>query len=555
MHWTQLIIFLALFGFVTYMGFVAARWKAGSSLDHLDEWGLGGRKFGSWVTWFLVGGDLYTAYTFVAVPALLFGAGATGFFALPYTIIAYPLVFLPVLRMWSVSRARGYVTPADFVRGRYGSSLLALIVAITGIVATMPYIALQLVGLEAVLRSMGFNGGGIFGHLPLLIAFIILAVYTYQSGLRAPALIAFVKDILIYIVILVAVIYLPSKLGGWGSIFDSAQAKFDKTPLPGDGILLNSNNQLQYATLAFGSALALFLYPHSVTGVLASRGRDVLKRNMSALPAYSLLLGLLALLGFVAIAAGTTPIINNATGRPDGNTVIPELFNGQFPAWFAGIAFAAIGIGALVPAAIMSIAAANLWTRNVYKEYIRRDANGAQEAKQAKLASLVVKFGAVVFIVFIDPQYAIDLQLIGGVIILQTLPAVAIALYTRWLHRWALVAGWVVGMGWGMIMLYGIPNPATKRAHFGGSALALDKLNIFGWQPFEGSTVQIYAGFVALIGNLLVAVIVTLVVRRMKVSNGIDETTGEDYHVDEHDENLRPIGGTEAKPTAEAAAT
>ncbi|HEX6356523.1 monocarboxylate uptake permease MctP [Actinophytocola sp.] len=541
MQWTELIVFILLFGLVTVLGFVAARWRAAASLDHLDEWGLGGRKFGSWITWFLIGGDLYTAYTFVAVPALLFGAGATGFFALPYTIIAYPLVFLPILRMWSVSRARGYVTPADFVRGRYGSSLLALLVAITGIVATMPYIALQLVGLEAVLRSMGFNGAGLLGHLPLLIAFVILALYTYQSGLRAPALIAFVKDILIYIVILVAIIYLPTKLGGWDTIFSAAEEKFAASDAPADGILLNANNQLQYATLAFGSALALFLYPHSLTGVFASRGRDVLKRNMSALPAYSLLLGLLALLGFVAIAAGITPITNNATGRPDGNTIIPELFNAQFPSWFAGVAFAAIGIGALVPAAIMSIAAANLWTRNIYKEYIRKGATPKDEAKQAKVASLVVKFGAVLFILFIDPQYAIDLQLIGGVIILQTLPAVAIALYTRWLHRWALIAGWAVGMLWGMVLLYQIPNPTTGRVHFGGSALALDKLSIFGWQPFAGSTVQIYVGFVALAANLLVALVVTLVIRRTQVSNGTDETAAEDYHVDEHDENLRPI--------------
>ncbi|HEX2132044.1 MAG TPA: sodium:solute symporter [Actinophytocola sp.] len=542
MQWVELIVFSLLFLLVTVMGFVASRWRAAATLDHLDEWGLGGRKFGSWITWFLIGGDLYTAYTFVAVPALLFGAGAMGFFAMPYTIIAYPLVFLPVLRMWSVSRARGYVTPADFVRGRYGSSLLALLVAVTGIVATMPYIALQLVGLEAVLRSMGFNGSGFLGHLPLLIAFVILALYTYQSGLRAPALIAFVKDILIYVVILVAVIYLPIKLGGWESIFDAANEKFAETPSPADGTLLGPTNQLQYATLALGSALALFLYPHSVTGVLASRGRDVLKRNMSALPAYSFLLGLLALLGFAAIAAGTTPIVNNATGRPDSNTIIPELFNTQFPSWFAGIAFAAIGIGALVPAAIMSIAAANLWTRNVYKEYVHRDATPAQEAKQAKLASLVVKFGAVAFIVFIDPQYAIDLQLIGGVIILQTLPAVAIALYTRWLHRWALIAGWSVGLAWGMILLYNIPNPASGRAHFGGSALALDKLNLFGWQPFAGSQVTIYVGFVALVANLLVAVVVTLVIRRTKVSNGVDSTVDADYHVDEHDKELRPIG-------------
>ncbi len=542
-RWTELIIFAALFVLVTGLGFYAARWQRGGALDHLDEWGLGGRRFGSWVTWFLIGGDLYTAYTFVAVPALMFGAGAMGFFALPYTVLVYPLVFLPLVRMWSVSRVHGYVTPADFVQGRYGSATLALLVAVTGIVATMPYIALQLAGLEAVLRTMGLNGGGLAGHAPLFIAFVILALYTYQSGLRAPALIAFVKDALIYLVIIAAVVILPAKLGGWGSIFDAANAKFTATKTPSDGILLGANNRLQYITLALGSALALFLYPHAVTGALASRSRGVIKRNMVALPAYSLVLGLLALLGYAAIAAHTKPIVNAATGRGDSNTVIPMLFEGQFPSWFAGIAFAAIGIGALVPAAIMSIAAANLWTRNIYKAYLHRDATTEQECRQAKIASLVVKFGAVALIVLIDPQYSIDLQLIGGVIILQTLPMVAIALYTRWLHTWGLVAGWIVGMGWGLTLLYGIPNPASGKQHFGGSALALDKLSIVGWQPFAGSPTQVYVGFVALIGNLVVAILVTIALRQLRVSNGTDETTAQDYLQDEGSAHLKPVAG------------
>ncbi|MGH3962309.1 MAG: monocarboxylate uptake permease MctP [Pseudonocardiaceae bacterium] len=542
-QWTEIIVFTLLFGLVTVLGFVAVRWRTPATLDHLDEWGLGGRKFGSWITWFLIGGDLYTAYTFVAVPALVFGAGALGLFALPYTVIAYPLVFLPLLRLWSVSRVHGYVTPADFVQGRYGSPGLALVVAITGIVATMPYIALQLVGLEAVLRTMGLNDTGIVGHLPLIVAFVILAVYTYKSGLRAPALIAFVKDGLIYLVIAVAVVYLPLKLGGWGTIFDAANTKFTTSPATADGLLLNVNNQLQFATLALGSALALFLYPHSVTGVLASGGRNVIKRNMSALPAYSLLLGMIALLGFAAIAAGSQPIVNAATGRPDSNTIIPVLFDGQFPSWFVGVAFAAIGIGALVPAAIMSIAAANLWTRNIYKPYFNRDADSRAEARQAKLASLVVKLGAVAFIVFIDPQYAIDLQLIGGVIILQTLPAVAIALYTRWFHRWGLLAGWAAGLAWGLSMLYGIPNPTTGAAHFGGSALKLGSLSILGWEPFAGSSLQIYAGLIALVGNLAVAALVTVVLRQLRVFNGVDQTGAQDYHADEGSPRLKPVAG------------
>src|SRR4051795_9424588 len=211
----ELAVFIFFFALVTVLGFLAANWRR-AELAPLHGGGLGGRNFGGWVTWFLLGGDLYTAYTFVAVPALVFGAGALGFFALPYTILIYPLVFMLMPRFWNVCRANGYVTPADFVRGRYGSRPLALLIALTGILATMPYIALQLVGIQVVLGAMGVNG-----DWPLIIAFAILAAYTYQSGLRAPALIALVKDTLIYVTVIVAVIYIPSKLGGFGHIFDS----------------------------------------------------------------------------------------------------------------------------------------------------------------------------------------------------------------------------------------------------------------------------------------------------------------------------------------------
>src|SRR5436305_10311214 len=223
-HFTQIVIATLIFLIVRGLGFLAARWRRPATMAHLDEWGLGGRSFGSWITWFLVGGDLYTAYTFVAVPALLFASGAAGFFAVPYTVIVYPMVFAILIRLWSVSHRHGFVTPADFVRARSGSSTMALLVAVTGIVATMPYIALQLVGIEAVLKAMHVNP-----TWALIIAFAVLAAYTYQSGLRAPALIAFVKDSLIYLVIIVAVIYIPYKLGGWPKVFDAADKKFAAT--------------------------------------------------------------------------------------------------------------------------------------------------------------------------------------------------------------------------------------------------------------------------------------------------------------------------------------
>ncbi|HEY0484701.1 MAG TPA: sodium:solute symporter [Mycobacteriales bacterium] len=526
-HHVQLVVFAVLFLLVSALGFVAARWRRPETLDHLDEWGLGGRNFGSWITWFLLGGDLYTAYTFVAVPALLYGAGAMGFFAVPYTIIVYPMVFLVLVRLWSVSHVHGFVTPADFVRARFGSPTLALCVALAGLVATMPYIALQLVGIEAVLKAMGVTG-----HLPIVVAFLILALYTYNSGLRAPALIAFVKDTLIYLVIIVAVIVIPAKVGGWDAIFGSADKVLSTvnpaTGAPRGGILLNANNQLQYVTLALGSALALFLYPHSITSVLAAKNRNTIKRNMAALPAYSFLLGLIALLGYMAIAGGVKPI-----GK-DGNTIVPALFDHMFPAWMAGVAFAAIGIGALVPAAIMSIAAANLFTRNIYKEYLRTDATPQQEARVSKLASLVVKVGAVACILFLDPQFSIDLQLIGGVIILQTLPAVALGLYTRWFHRGALVAGLVAGLAAGLAMLYRIPNPATGHAHFGGSAFKLSQVGL-------DTGVTMYVGFLALLVNLVVAVLLTVGLRAGGVADGTDATREPDYVADAGDPRVHEL--------------
>jgi solute:Na+ symporter, SSS family len=523
--WLELTIFIALFALVSGMGFWASRWRQAKSLEHLDEWGLGGRKFGSWITWFLLGGDLYTAYTFVAVPGLVFAVGAVGFFAVPYTILIFPLAFIVAPRLWSVAHKHGYVTPADFVRGRHGSPSLALLIAITGIVATMPYIALQLVGISAVLQVMGVEG-----EWPLILAFVILAAYTYQSGLRAPALIAFVKDTLIYIVVIAAVIYIPIELGGFSDIFSAAEEKFAGTEPPVvDGVLLADAQILGYTTLAFGSALALFLYPHAITGLLASGSRDTIRRNMAALPAYSFVLGLLALLGLMAIAADVTPLESN--GRPDANTVVPLLFDQMFPDWFTGVAFAAIGIGALVPAAIMSIAAANLFTRNIYREYIRPDCSHAEEAKVSRLASLVVKVGAVVVILALDTQFSIDLQLIGGVIIVQTLPAIVIGLYTRAAHAWGLIAGLVAGLVAGMYMLWQTPNPVTGKEHFGGAQYALSHFGL-------DTKVTVYTGVIALLVNLLVTFVVTLFVRGKELP---DQTQMGDYELEAGDPGVERL--------------
>jgi len=311
--------------------------------------------------------------------------------------------------------------------------------------------------------------------------------------LRAPALIAFVKDLMIYIVVLVAVVMVPIKLGGYASIFASANDAFAAKG-GATGLLLKPQQMLPFATLALGSALAAFMYPHTLTGIFAAKSANTIRKNAVFLPAYTVLLGLIALLGFMAYGAHLS-VKNN-------NDVVPALFNALFPSWFAGFAFAAIAIGALVPAAVMSIGAANLFTRNFWKPYVNPNVTHAGEAKVAKIVSLLVKVGALVFILFLPTKFALDLQLLGGLWILQTFPAVVFGLFFNWYRAPALLAGWAVGMAGGSWLVF---SDGVKPVH----------TLVIG-----GDSYTIYTGLLALALNIAVASILQLLMSGRDVKSG-----------------------------------
>lgn len=491
MHISALLVFCFFFALVTAAGFWAARWRRPTGGMHsLEEWGLAGRSFGTWVTWFLLGGDLYTAYTVIAVPAALYGAGANGFFAVPYAILAYPYMMLVLPRLWTVCHRHGYITFADFVKGRYGNRFLTTAIALTGILALMPYIALQLVGMRVVIGVLGVHG-----EWPLAAAFVILAAYTYSSGLRAPAVIAVVKDVMLYGMVIVAIVWLPHQLGGYARVFELANQALAKHTPPAS-ISLPRGSFMGYGTLAIGSAIALMLYPHTATAVLSARSANTIRRNAAMLPAYSLLLGLVALLGYVALAAG----IDTA----DKSAAVPQLFLKMFPGWFAGFCLAAVAIGALVPAAIMSIAASNLFTRNLWGEWTHKQMTPREESSMAKLVSLLVKFGALLFVLKLPAPYAIEMQLLGGIWIAQLFPSVVLGVFTRWLHPSALLAGWFTGMASGswMALSLGLKSSVYPVPHIG----------------------SMYAAVPALVLNLSVAVLLTPLFRLTGMSLGFDET-------------------------------
>jgi SSS family solute:Na+ symporter len=379
------------------------------------------------------------------------------------------------------------------------------------------------VGIQAVLTVMGVgtsSSNTYVKDLPLFIAFLVLAVYTYLSGLRAPALIAFVKDTLIYIMIIVAIFYIPTRVGGWGHIFAAGQAHMTAinpvTHKP-NGVFIptTGNSQLAFSTLALGSALALMVYPHAVTGVLSTKRRDVIKRNMALLPLYSIMLGFIALLGYMALADKTTAA--NVKKAGNAQLAVPYLFQHLFPSWFTGIAFSAVVIGALVPAAIMSIAAANLFTRNIFREFFKPDATPRTQTRVSQWASLLVKLGALLFAVYLPKTFSINLQLLGGIWIVQTFPTLVFGLFTRWFHRWALLAGWLGGMIFGTIAAYNVSTPTAS--HWGGSVDTL-----FGH--------TYYIGLTAFILNVAITVILTLILRAVRAPEGADETAPDQYTAD-----------------------
>ncbi|NUU22926.1 MAG: sodium:solute symporter, partial [Streptomycetaceae bacterium] len=255
-----------------------------------------------------------------------------------------------------------------------------------------------------------------------------------------------------------------------------------------------------FATLALGSALALLLYPHVLTAAFGASGPDTLRRASIALPVWTAMLGLFGLLGVAAMAAGIH------TPKGNAEAAVPLLVDHLMPSLLAGLVFGAITVGALVPTAVMSIAAATSFTRNVYVEYFHPTATPKRQMRIARFVSLIAKVGAIAFVFGLRDQAAINLQLLGGIWILQILPAVVIGLFTRRLHHKALLTGWALGMAVGTVL-------AVRE----------------GFSPliplgFGGHGVEVYAGLAALAVNLVATVTLTAFYDRIGAPRGADHT-------------------------------
>ncbi|SHK52324.1 solute:Na+ symporter, SSS family [Pseudonocardia thermophila] len=482
--WGETLAFVGVLLAASALAVTARRLRPIEKLPDLPGWALADRSLGPVTTWFLLGGSIFTAYTFAAVPGLVYAAGAIGFFPFVYTALLCPVLFVLLPRLWRAARDAGAVTVADWVRHRYGSPALMLAVALTGVLATMPYIALQLIGVRAVLIAGGLYPPGLVGDLALTAVFAVLAVATYRSGLRAPTVIAFFKGVLIFTATIGVLLVVLHLLGGPDAALATAERRLGATT--GRSLFLDPELGPAFVSLAVGSALALPMYPHVLTAAFAADGPAALRRASVAMPAWTMLLGLFSVLAVAALAAGITA----PPGRAE--VAVPMLVSAVVPAEASGIVFGALVVGALVPAAVMSVAVAALFTRNVYVPFFHPTATPKHEVRVSRMVSLLVKFAAIGFVFGLREQDSINLQLLGGVWILQTMPAVVLGLVSSWWHRHGLLAGWLAGMVTGTVLV--VVRGFTSVVAVG--------------------SVLLYVALVALAVNLAVAAVATIVLRR-----------------------------------------
>jgi len=315
------------------LGFYGKYWRRGN-LNDTHEWSLAGRKLGTTLVFFLLGADIYTAYTFVAIPSGVFAKGSLYFFVIPYVALAFGVALVTMPRLWALAKEKGYITASDFIKDRFGSTTLAVLIAITGIVSLLPYIALQIVGMQSVLIVMlsGITNSHTVQEISLLVAFVILAAFTYTSGLRGATLTAVLKDILIWITVIAVIIVVPLSIsGGFGTAFRDVKPSYVTVP----NSLITG-----YATLVLGSALALYLYPHAINGVLSSETVHKLRKSTALLPLYGIGLAIMALMGILIYAV--PPAMNFLSHFPEssrGILVVPSLILYTMPPWFTGIAW------------------------------------------------------------------------------------------------------------------------------------------------------------------------------------------------------------------------
>ncbi|MGB8952556.1 MAG: sodium:solute symporter family protein [Candidatus Aminicenantales bacterium] len=470
-----LFIILGTVIFASFLGFYAGR----RIKMNLENWIVGGRRFGAIIIWLLMAGEIYTTFTFLGASGWAYSRGAPTFYIIIYGALAYTLSFFILPAIWKVGRRFGLHTQPDFFIHIYGSRSLGVLVALIGILSIIPYLQLQLAGLGFIVEVA--SNGAVKSDLAIGISFILTCAFVYTSGIRGSAWVSVLKDVMMILAVGIVGIGVPHiYFGGFGKMFKALMVQ-----KPGHLIFPGATahmDVLWVMSTVLLTALGFYMWPHVFGSAFSAKSDKIIKRNAIIMPFYQIPILLVFMIGFTALLV--------LPGLKNGDTAFLEIVHKTYPKWFMGFIGAAGAVTAMVPASVLVLFASTLLAKNVYQAGFHPAAPEERVMRLSRIMVLVVMTLALVFALCF-PNALVNLLLIGYDGVSQFFPGVVLGLFWKKVQKTGVICGLAAGV------------------------VLVAFLVFSGHDPFLGMN----AGFVALAVNGMIAVVVSLLLNsRLRAS-------------------------------------
>lgn len=467
-----LVIIFATIIFSSLLGIYAGR----RVKMNLENWTVGGRKFGVIIIWLLMAGEIYTTFTFLGASGWAYSKGAPTFYILIYGTLAYTLSFFILPVIWKVGKAYGLHTQPDFFIKRYGSRLLGVLVALIGVFSIIPYLQLQLTGLGLIVEEA--SNKSISPHLAIGISFVLTCAFVYTSGIKGVAWVAILKDIMMLLAVIIVGIGVPSiYFGGLGKMFKELMAA-NPSHLVFPGATANMDVVWVMST-ALLTGLGFYMWPHVFGSAFSAKSSEIIKRNAVIMPFYQIPVLLVFIVGFTALLV--------IPGLKNGDMAFLALVNKTYPSWFMGFIGAAGAVTAMVPSAILVLFASTHLAKNVYQTGFNPKMGEDKVMSLSRLMVVVIMAFALIFSIFF-PNELVNLLIIGYDGVCQFFPGVVLGLFWKRVTKAGVLSGIVTGV------------------------VLVSFLIIVKRDPFLG----LNAGFAALVVNAVVTFVVSLATKAEK---------------------------------------
>ncbi len=461
-----LFIILAVIVLSSFLGVYAGR----RMKMNLENWAVGGRRFGVILIWLLMAGEIYTTFTFLGASGWAYSRGAPTFYILIYGALAYTLSFFILPPIWKAGKAYGLHTQPDFFIKRYQSRWLGVLVAAIGIFSIIPYLQLQLTGLGLIVEEA--SNKAISSDWAIAISFVLSCAFVYTSGIKGVAWVSIVKDIMMIAAVGIVGIGVPLiYFGGFGKMFRTLiEQRPNFLAFPGG---TTNMDVLWVMSTALLSGLGFYMWPHAFASAFSAKSAKTIKRNAVIMPLYQIPVLLVFMVGFTALLV--------IPGLKKGDMAFLALVNKTYPSWFMGFVGAAGAVTAMVPSAILVLFASTLLAKNIYQAGLNPRAKEERVMTLSRFMVLVIMVIALVFAIFF-PNELVNLLILGYDGVSQFFPGVVLGLFWKRVTRVGVFSGIASG------------------------AILVSFLIISGRDPFLGMN----AGFVALALNALLTVVVSL---------------------------------------------